>query len=71
MQVFKKGSSWAYRFDTAKIAGKRKRVLKAGFKTKKEAETAGTKALNEYNNTGVSFTPSEISVTDFYNLYLD
>jgi len=71
MQIFKKNNSWAFRFDVAKIDGQRKRVLKAGFKTKKEAEAAGTKARNEYNNAGVTFTPSEISVADFYTVYLD
>ena len=40
----KHGSKWQYRFEGAKINGKRKRFTKGGFATKKEALEAGTKA---------------------------
>ena len=33
-----KAANWEYRFEAAKIDGKRKSISKAGFKTKKEAE---------------------------------
>ena len=56
----KRGNKWEYRFEAAKIGGKRNQITKSGFKTKKEALEAGVKALAEYNNTGVSFAPSEI-----------
>ncbi|MCL2676123.1 MAG: site-specific integrase [Firmicutes bacterium] len=72
MRVFKRGSKWSYRFDLAKIDGKRKHEEKGGFKTKKEATGAGTEALQRYNSTGLTFSPSEISVTDFYcDLFLN
>ena len=45
-----KKPNWEYRFEAAKIDGKRKHISKAGFRTKKEALEAGTKALAEYNN---------------------
>ena len=45
----KRGNYWQYRFEGAKIGGKRKRFTKGGFATKKEAMQAGTKALAEYN----------------------
>lgn len=70
LSVRKRGKGWEYRFDTAKIDGKRKQVSKAGFKTKSEALAAGTKALNEYNNTGFAFTPSEIGVADYMKYWL-
>ena len=70
LSVRKRGKGWEYRFDTSKIDGKRKQVSKAGFKTKGEALAAGTKALNEYNNTGFAFTPSEIGVADYMKYWL-
>lgn len=70
LSVRKYGKGWQYRFDVAKVDGKRKQICKAGFKTKKEALIAGTKAFNEYNNTGVSFTPNEVSVADYMNYWL-
>lgn len=71
LTVRKRGKGWEYRFDVAKIDGKRKQVSKAGFKTKGDALAAGTKALNEYNNTGISFKPSDLSVADYMNYWLD
>lgn len=66
-----KQPNWEYRFEIASVAGQRKHQSKAGFKTKKEAEIAGTKAMAEYNNTGRSFTPSEISVADYLDYWLE
>ena len=60
----KRGKSWSYYFDAATIGGKRKKIEKGGFRTKKEAEAALAKALTEYDNSGQVFTPSEISVSD-------
>ena len=50
----KRGATWSYYFDLGKIDGKRQKKEKGGFKTKKEAETALAKAINEYNNAGQS-----------------
>ena len=36
----KRGKTWSYYFDTAQVGGKRKKIEKGGFRTKKEAETA-------------------------------
>lgn len=66
-----KPANWEYRFEGAKIDGKRKHISKAGFKTKKEAEVAGTKALAEYNNAGLAFEPTEISVSDYLDYWLN
>lgn len=65
----KRGNFWQYRFECAKIGGKRKRFTKGGFTTKKEAMQAGTKALAEYNNSGLSFVPSEISFSDYLDFW--
>ncbi len=71
LNVTKRGDVWQYRFEVAKIDGKRKRVSKSGFKTKKEATEAGTKALAEYNEAGQAFKPSEISVADYLDYWMD
>lgn len=48
----KRNGKWEYRFEGAKIDGKRKQFSKSGFTTKKEALEAGNKALAKYNQTG-------------------
>lgn len=69
----KRGKSWSYYFDAAPIGGKRKKIEKGGFRTKKEAETALAKALTQYDNAGTLQEPSTMSVSDFldewYQLY--
>lgn len=66
-----KSANWEYRFEAAKIDGKRKSISKAGFKTKKEAEVAGAKALAEYDNAGLRFEPSELSYADYLDYWFD
>lgn len=70
LNITKRGSSWQYRFEVAPVDGKRKQVSKSGFKTRKEAEVAGTKAMAEYNNSGVVFSPATISVADYLDLWM-
>ncbi|MGN0289007.1 MAG: tyrosine-type recombinase/integrase [Lachnospiraceae bacterium] len=65
-----KPPNWEYRFEGAKINGKRIQISDAGYRTKKDAEIAGTKALAEYNNAGQHFVPSEMSVSDFFDYWL-
>lgn len=67
----KRDSTWSYYFDTGKVNGKRQKKEKGGFRTKKEAEIALAKALNEYNNAGTVFEPSEITVADYLNQWFD
>lgn len=69
--VRKRGGTWSYYFDLGKVDGKRKRKEKGGFRTKKDAEQALTKALAEYNSAGQCFEPSEISVSDYLDLWFD
>lgn len=66
----KRGSSWSYSFELARVDGKRKRKEKGGFRTKKEALEAGVKAKSEYDNSGQTFTPSEISVADYMDYWI-
>lgn len=67
----KRGKTWQYQFEAAKVDGKRKQITKGGFKTQKEAQDAGVKALAEYNNSGVHFEPSEISVSDYFDYWFE
>lgn len=70
VNVRKRGEKWQYQFEAAIINGKRKQISKSGFRTKKEALESGTKALAEYNNCGLTFTPSEISFNDYLNYWI-
>ncbi len=67
----KRGSKWEYRFEIASVNGKRKQKTKGGYRTKKEALEAGTKALHEYNNSGFTFTQNDISVADYMDLWFE
>ena len=71
VNVTKRGTKWQYRFEGAPIDGKRKWYSKSGFRTKKEALEAGTKALSEYNNAGIHFEPASVSVSDYMDYWLD
>lgn len=66
-----KKPNWEYRFEAAKVDGKRRHISKAGFRTKKDALEAGTKALAEYNNSGLHFEPSEVSVADYLDYWYE
>jgi len=67
----KRGKYWQYEFDAAKIAGKRKRISKSGYRTKAEAVAAGAAAMAEYNSSGTQFIPSEMSYADFLDYWID
>lgn len=71
VSVSKRGTKWQYRFEGASVGGKRKQYSKSGFRTKKEALEAGTKALAEYNNAGIYFEPSTVSVSDYMTYWLE
>ncbi len=71
INVTKRGKFYQYRFQLASQNGQRKWFSKSGFKTKKEAEAAGIKALAQYNEIGLAFKPSEISVSDYFNIWLN
>lgn len=70
VNVRKRGNKWQYQFEAAKIKGKRNQITKSGFTTKKEALDAGVKALAEYNNSGLHFVPSEMSLADYLDYWM-
>ncbi len=65
------GKTWQYKFEAAKINGKRQRINKSGFKTKSEASRAGTLAMSEYYQSGLNFTPVEMSFSDFLDDWIE
>lgn len=67
----KRGSTWSYYFDMGTVAGKRQKKEKGGFSTKKDAEAALAQALTEYNNGGQVMDPTEMTVSDFLDLWFD
>lgn len=66
----KKNPKWQYRFETAPVDGKRKYASKSGFRTKEECEKAGNIAMAEYQRSGKHFEPSEMSVADYLDYWL-
>ena len=68
--VRKRGNKWYYSFEASSVDGKRKRIERVGGRTKKEAEAALRVALQEYENAGLFFEPSEISVADYMDYWL-
>lgn len=68
--VRKRGSKWYYSFEAGKVNGKRKRIERVGGRTKKEAEVALRKAIEEFENTGSHFEPTEISVSDYMDYWV-
>lgn len=67
----KRGSKWQYYFDVAKVDGKRKRIVKSGFDTKKEALIAGADAMSMYNNGGIPVLDDSVSVLTFAHEYFE
>lgn len=67
----KTGTVYEYYFEIASVDGSRKWTSKGGFKTKKEAKEAGKKAQELYEKAGQVVTPSEMSVSDFLDLWIE
>lgn len=62
---------YEYAFEIASVDGKRKRKTKSGFKTKREAREAGKLAQQAYENVGLPIEPSEMSVADFLDQWIE
>ena len=71
LRTRKRGRTWEWSFEGAKIGGKRNAISKGGYRTKAEALAAGTQAKAEYDNAGRVFVPSEISLADYLDYWLE
>lgn len=69
--IQKRGNYYQYKFEVAKVDGKRKFVNKSGFETKEEAIKAGNLAFAEYLNTGLSFKETTISFSDYLDYWYE
>lgn len=69
--VRKRGSKWYYYFEAGKVNGKRNKIERVGGNTKKEAEAALAAAINEYNNAGLVFEPSKITLSDYLDFWYE
>ena len=67
--IRKRGNRYYYSFEVAGVGGKRKRIERAGGRTKKEAEAALREALTEYKNTGTKFEPTKMSFADYLDYW--
>ena len=67
INIRKRGNVYQYAFEVGKVNGKRKQITKSGFRTKAEAQASGTKAYNDYLNTGLTFKEKEISYSEYLN----
>ena len=63
------GAVYEYRFEIARVEGKRKWKTKSGFKTITDARQAGRLALRLYENYG-HIVKDQISVADFLEAWL-
>jgi integrase len=69
LRTRKRGKTWEYSFEGARINGKRNPISKGGFRTKADALAAGTQAKAEYDNTGRAFRPADLSLADYMDYW--
>ena len=70
ISIQKRGKVYQYRFEVARVNGKRKYLSKSGFKTKKEAEIAGQKVYDEYQKGGCKIE-AYMSYDDYLDYWLE
>jgi len=63
--IRKRGQTWYYTLETTDENGKRKRLVRAGGKTRAECERAYRLAMNEKDRTGRLHDARKISLADF------
>lgn len=69
--VRKRGNTWYYYFDLGTVEGKRKKIERVaeGAQTKTEAERILRRKILEYENAGIFFEPSEMTLNDFLDFW--
>lgn len=65
----KKKANWQWRFEIT-VNGQKQNFSKSGFRTREEADEAGTAALAEYYGGGY-VKPKEIVVADFLDIWIE
>lgn len=69
--VRKKNSRWYYTIELPSVNGTRKRIERAGGKTKKEALSKMYKTIEEFTRTGKVISESDLSVSDYMMYWYD
>lgn len=67
--VRKRGKNWYYYFNMGIVDGKKQLVERVVGPDKKEAERALRSAIMDYENTGMHFEPSTITMADFMDYW--
>ena len=70
ISIQKRGKVYQYRFEAARVNGKRKQITKSGFKTKNAAFIAGQKAYEDYQNGGCK-VEGYMSYGDYLDYWLE
>lgn len=71
VHVRQRGKKWSYRFEKAKIDGKRQTTEHGGFLTKDDALMAGIKAYEEYQNGMRQSNNPNMSFADYLDLWFE
>ena len=61
---------YEYRFEMAKVGGRRQWKTRSGFKTKTEAKLEGRKALQSYESAGQLIESVDMSFSDYLDMWL-
>ena len=69
--IRRKGKTWSYRVYVSTVDGQNKQIEKGGFKTKKDAELALTKFVNDYEETGVYPENKKITFNEVYEEFIE
>lgn len=67
----KRGKLWEYRFNITLADGKRKQIGHSGYRTKKEAEQAGNKALLKESKINTAASPAYMKLSDYLSFWLE
>ncbi|MCI1986942.1 MAG: site-specific integrase [Lactobacillus sp.] len=68
--VRQRGDKWYYSFEAAPVNGKRQRIERVGGLTKKEAQKALRKAIDDYERGGLRSKLEDMSVSDYMDYWL-
>lgn len=67
--IRKRGNKCYYSFEVGSVDGKRKRIVRVGGTTKKEAEKSLRQALNEYENKGKYIDETDMSFASYLDYW--
>lgn len=71
MNIYKRGKTWTFVVEGPKIGGRRNRITKGGFKTKKACEKEAIALEHELNLTGSAYRDNNILYVDLVNDFLE